>query len=267
MSIKFTKMHGAGNDFIILDESFRNIAKDKTLIGKLCDRKRGIGADGLIIISRLSGKSDFRMNYFNSDGSSAEMCGNGLRCSALYAFNHLGSDKKTRFKTGSGILKTEITGATSAKIAIPVTQNFKRIKLHGKTMFFGATGVPHTVVPLKNILETDVFTQGRKIRQDNFFAPAGTNVDFVSLPEKGSEYCRIRTYERGVENETSACGTGISASALCLHNFFGLKSPLKFLTLYNDVLNVEITKLDNIVGKMEQVMLEGPAVEVFYGEL
>jgi len=132
-------------------------------------------------------------------------------------------------------------------------------------MYFGNTGVPHLVVPVKDIKNTDVCEEGRKLRFHRKFSPAGTNVNFISIPAKGP--CRIRTYERGVEGETSACGTGIAAAAAVLLDFFGKKQPLQFITAEDDILKVEFFPSDNMLIARQSALLTGPAVEVYSGTI
>ena len=264
MKIEFTKMHGAGNDFIIMFSGVKPPLENPGKIPEICSRTRGIGADGIIFISKTGDANSFKMKYYNSDGSAAGMCGNGLRCSALYAHHHLKADRNIRFFTDSGVLDTLVTGKNSVKIDIPVTKEFAKTRLLGRTVYYGSTGVPHAVMIVEDIDKVDVAGTGRKIRFHSFFGKAGTNVDFVSFPEKENGVFKIRTYERGVEGETCACGTGISAAGLCLSQFFSVKSPVTFITPDKDILKVEI----NFSGDMfSGLNLEGPAVEVFTGTL
>lgn len=257
-------MHGAGNDFIIIFSGSKLQLGNPRKIPELCSRTRGIGADGIIFISKTRSINSFRMKYYNSDGSAAGMCGNGLRCSALYAYRHLKADREIRFFTDAGILDTLVTGKNSVKIDIPVTKEFAKTRLLGRTVYYGSTGVPHAVIIVEDIDKVDVAGTGRKIRFHSFFGDAGTNVDFISFPEKKGGVFKIRTYERGVEGETCACGTGISAAGLCLRQFFGVESPVTFITPDNDILKVEIKFSDGILSGLK---LEGPAVEVFTGTM
>jgi diaminopimelate epimerase len=214
-ALRFTKMQGAGNDFVIVDQlTGWPVGRLKTIVPKICDRKYGIGADGVLFLER-SKKADLFMKIFNADGSEAEMCGNGARCCAL--FLSLKTRKKTlRIETEAGILSAQIKKNTvKLKMTDPVG-----LKL-GLTVHVGGkahevdylnTGVPHAVVQVPDIEQASVKKLGRLIRRHQAFLPAGTNVDFVQT--KGKDKILIRTYERGVEDETLACGTGSVACAI-----------------------------------------------------
>ena len=260
-------MHGAGNDFLVIFDPKKKIPRTPETIAKLCSRNRGIGSDGLILLSRMKGgyALPFRMEFFNSDGSAAGMCGNGLRCAGLFCHNNLGAGMNVRIKTDSGILEAFILGKEKARVAIPIKVPFKEINLEGRKMYFGNTGVPHLVIPVKDVSKADVLGDGRKFRFHRKFAPAGTNVNFISIPAKGP--IRIRTYERGVEGETSACGTGITASAAALLSFSKRKAPFEFITADGDILKVEFCRADNMLSTPQTAFLTGPAVEVFSGTI
>jgi diaminopimelate epimerase len=212
--ISFTKMTGAGNDFIIVESPITgNI---KILAQKVCERTTGIGADGLLVIDK-SKKADFQMRIFNADGSQAEMCGNGARCMAAY----IARNKKTRKKlfsleTMAGIILAEANGQIACvrlsspknlSLNIPLNLSDRILKVH-----YLDTGVPHTIVYVDNLANIDVNRIGRQVRCHKQFAPRGTNVNFVE--QLNQNLIAVRTYERGVEAETRACGTGSVASAL-----------------------------------------------------
>lgn len=264
MKFIFSKMHGAGNDFIVADERAGAWPRDAAFIKSICDRHRGAGADGLILLSGNAADA-FRMDFFNSDGSSAEMCGNGLRCAALFCSKYMSPEKELRFLTGAGELKARICSENTVRIQIPLTEDFSEISLDaGKRAFRGGTGVPHVVIVADDVEKTNVYETGRTIRFDERFAPAGTNVNFIEIPSSEDLPVPIRTYERGVEGETNACGTGIAAAAVCLCVFCGREAPLDFITRDKDILKVDLQITDNIVSGIE---LTGPAVEVFGAEL
>lgn len=269
MKFEFKKMHGAGNDFIVASDLSNKWPRLTDTIRHLCNRKRGIGADGLILISHNPDpKIPFKMAYFNSDGSVAGMCGNGLRCAALYCYNNLDSGKQLKIMTASGPLEASILSNDNVKVKIPIAGEFRKIDINGIEMYFGNTGVPHLVKPVEDIEKSNVVSEGRKLRHHSLFAPTGTNVNFISLPAKNTGApCKIRTYERGVEDETSACGTGITASAICLLKFFRRKPPFEFLTREGDILKVEFRESDNILNTPATAYLTGPAVEVFSGAI
>ena len=216
-SIPLTKMSGSGNDFIIIDNRAR-VVEDNGLtefIRKVCRRKMSVGADGLILIES-SDKADFRWRFFNSDGSPAEMCGNGARCAARFAYLNRIAGENLSFETEAGIINGQVIG-DGAKVRIPDPTDLRLdysidLKNGPLTVSSVNTGVPHVVVMADSVEEVDVFGLGREIRYHEAFAPAGTNVNFICPQNPG--LLAIRTYERGVEDETLACGTGSIASAL-----------------------------------------------------
>ena len=266
MKIHFTKMHGAGNDFVIISKSKNSLKLLTKNIINLCDRKRGIGADGVIIVIKATVDDyDIIMEYYNRDGSRGEMCGNGLRCTAFYAHHKMSLPTKLKVKTDAGILFAEIKSDDQVCIEIPVICQISKTLIEQKNVFYGNTGVPHAILQVDNIKETNVNKAGKFYRTDPFFAPSGTNVNFIQkVDTEHSEYKNlhlIRTYERGVELETSACGTGISAAALTLYSFFNVSSPINFLTSENDILTVDIPN-DSSNSKL---YLTGPASIVFDG--
>lgn len=266
MNIEFTKMHGAGNDFIMIDESKlpNCILPSSEQISFLCHRKRGIGADGLIVLSRNYGQDfDFKMFFFNSDGGRESMCGNGLRCASLYAYKYFNLGRELKVQTDSGVLCAEIISDCSAKIEIPYKEKFREVSVEGISLFFGNTGVPHAVIFADKIDNIDIVKKGRFIRYHKEFQPRGTNVNFVSPIGNSCSNFLIRTYEKGVEDETLACGTGISASAICASLFREAGHLVKFQTVSGDALTVEIP---GECHDFDKVFLAGPAVEVFSGK-
>ena len=218
MRLDFTKMNGAGNDFIMIDHRDGSMALSSNQIAKLCDRHRGIGADGLLAVE--SGETAaYRMRYYNADGHEAEMCGNGARCFTRYMAKLLKQESgEVSFQTEAGILSGELLGdhvrlMMSDPHSIQLGQS---MQLSGQDYEVHSinTGVPHTVIFVKDLKEAPVVQVGRELRHHPRFAPAGTNVNFVQILDQSS--LAIRTYERGVEDETLACGTGIVAAALCI---------------------------------------------------
>ncbi|TAM39355.1 diaminopimelate epimerase [bacterium] len=255
--IKFTKMVASGNDFIIIDK--KPVRRIPALARSLCDRKFGIGADGLILLNKLK-NSDLRMRIFNADGSEASMCGNGARCAALF-----GGKIKGRIFTKAGAINTEVgrgrvrirlTEPKGIRLDIPLKVNGRRIRVN-----FINTGVPHAVVFVNGINNIDVANIGRSIRFHAKFSPAGTNVDFAEV--KGNDLIVIRTYERGVEDETLACGTGSVASGLIFALKSGLDRLVKVRTRGGEELKVYFKK-DN--KSFRDVWLEGSAKIVYKGE-
>jgi diaminopimelate epimerase len=259
MTVHFYKYQGTGNDFIIIDN--RNLAITALAIDKvkkLCDRRFGIGADGLMLLNSKPGY-DFEMKYYNSDGREGSMCGNGGRCMIKFA-DHLGMRKsKYHFMAVDGEHEAEIDddGTVSLKMKdVKEVQEF-----HGDYVL--NTGSPHYVKLVGDVMDYDVVRKGMDIRYSADFAKEGINVNFVE--QKKIDEIIVRTYERGVEDETLSCGTGVTASALVFHhNDVG----------YNDVtvitkggkLTVEYDRV-NENGAFENIWLCGPAEKVFEGEI
>jgi diaminopimelate epimerase len=271
--ISFVKMNGAGNDFIMIDNRERSLPKSAAWVRELCDRRRGIGADGVILIEPEPG-ADFRMAYFNSDGGEAEMCGNGARCASLFAsrlgLGHRdGESVRLAFAARAGRMEAVVRGATAA-ISLTDAKGFERavsLPIPGRTEIVHLidTGVPHAVcVVEKNakLTNREVAERGRAIRYHEKLAPAGANVDFVWVGDDGKAI--IRTYERGVEAETLACGTGSVASAVVLSHLGLARSPVELLTLGGDVLTVSFAITPR---GATNVVLEGPTAVNFEGNV
>ncbi len=250
-------MVASGNDFIVIDKKLPGHIP--ALARSLCNRKFGIGADGLILLNKAK-NADLRMRIFNADGSEARMCGNGARCAALF-----GGKTKGKIFTPAGVINTEVcasrvriklTEPKDIRPDIPLKISSRLLKVN-----FINTGVPHVVIFVNGIDNIDVANIGRSIRFHKKFAPVGTNVDFVEV--KSNNLIGIRTYERGVEDETLACGTGSVAAAL----IFALKSNLDRLvrvrTQGGEDLKVYFKKENN---SFRDVWLEGSAKIVYKGE-
>lgn len=256
MAIVFNKYQGAGNDFIIIDNRKGFFSSgDSNLVKKLCDRRFGIGADGLILISN-SNQHDFEMKYFNSDGFEGTMCGNGGRCSADFAIKEGIAGKKLIFKAIDGAHK-----AVSEENIIRLQMNdIKETRLINGNYFIN-TGSPHYVVFKKNIESLDVNSEGKKIRWSDEFSPEGTNVNFVEPQENG---IYVRTFERGVEEETLSCGTGVTASAIVsvLAGYFDTKSVSVKTMGGNLSVSFNISG-----GTISDIWLSGPATFVFEGKI
>ncbi|MBO4305502.1 MAG: diaminopimelate epimerase [Lentisphaeria bacterium] len=288
MVFEFTKMHGAGNDFILarmpsLSPEKREKVFSRERIAFLCDRHLGIGGDGLILAEPLAtrsakGAAMAEMHYFNSDGGSAAMCGNGLRCAAsfLYRKGLLGKEKEMCFLSAGIEAESEILDEEGkrVKIHLDVTEGFRKFEVtfEGRTfpVYKGGVGVPHAVAVLKeeewNTL--DVRKLGSFLRYHSLFAPEGANADFLFFPEgereKKSPRVLIRTYERGVEDETLCCGTGCSSSAVVLRNFFSFPAEMRFFCRKGDEIAIEIPEEGNT---LKRVHLSGPAETVFEGKM
>ncbi|MFO8240451.1 MAG: diaminopimelate epimerase [Dissulfuribacterales bacterium] len=265
--LSFKKMHGSGNDFILIDNREGKIrdSQGPNLAALLCRRKFGVGADGLILIEN-SDRADFKWHFFNADGSTAEMCGNGGRCAARFAHLSGIAPKKLRFETEAGIIhadvensivKLQLTRPKDLKLDVP-------IKIHDKTFSLNClnTGVPHAVYLTPDLESIPILEWGRLIRFDPFFQPAGTNVDFVQIFDR--QTILIRTYERGVENETLACGTGAVAGAILSACKNMTESPVKVSTRSGEILTVYF-RLDG--REVRDVFLEGEAVLVYSGKI
>jgi diaminopimelate epimerase len=265
--IKFYKMSGSGNDFIIIDNRTR-IMDDIDLpkfIRNVCRRKMSVGADGLILIES-SDKADFRWQFYNSDGSRAEMCGNGARCTARFAFVNGIAKESLSFETDAGIVTGQVEG-DRAKVKMPDPMDLRldyRIDLENGHLTVSSinTGVPHVVVMEDDVAQIDVFALGREIRHHKAFAPAGTNVNFICRQAQGQ--LAIRTYERGVEDETLACGTGSIAGALVTSSKFNWNSPIDLVTRSGELLRIHFNKKDNVFNN---VYLEGDARIIYTAQL
>lgn len=257
MEIKFYKYQGTGNDFVILDNRDKKYdALTLEQVKRICDRKFGIGADGMMLLNEKKGY-DFEMIYYNADGKEGSMCGNGGRCMVKFAW-HLGLQKEEyRFTAVDGEHEAELDleGIVALKM-----QNVDSIETHHSDFILN-TGSPHYVKIVTGVMQLDVFKKGREIRYHKEFEKEGINVNFVEQLSD-SDRIVVRTYERGVENETMSCGTGATAAALvCYHNENG----------FNEVevdtpggrLNVEFDRVDD--GRFVNIWLCGPAEKVFEG--
>jgi diaminopimelate epimerase len=255
MEYHFNKYQGTGNDFIIIDN--RNGSFDPgniALINKMCDRRFGVGADGLILISENK-PYDFEMKYFNSDGKAGTMCGNGGRCISHFAVSIGLAGKETRFIAADGIHEARIND----NIVELKMNDVVDIRLIDDNYFIN-TGSPHYMVFVKNAAETDVFEEGKKLRWSGDFAPGGTNVNFVEVTGKG---IFVRTFERGVENETLSCGTGSTAAAIASVLAGHLDTNrIDVKTLGGD-LSVSFEIVNN--KEIRNIWLRGPAEFVFSG--
>jgi diaminopimelate epimerase len=264
--LRFTKMNGAGNDFILFDNRAGDIDLDRNQIAQLCDRHRGIGADGILLLEKPTNRADFRMRYFNADGGEAEMCGNGARCFARFA-NKVGGQKgKISFETPAGVISAELKGDLVTLRMTEPTDLRLNVDLpmpgENKTVHFINSGVPHVVIPVAKVGDADVRREGAAIRYHKVFSPNGTNVNFIE--KRGPNKIAIRTYERGVEDETLACGTGIVAGALIFAASENCEGPVTVLARGGDELQVSFEKTRH---QFRNVTLTGPAEFVFEGTI
>ncbi|MFA5142686.1 MAG: diaminopimelate epimerase [Candidatus Omnitrophota bacterium] len=264
--IKFTKAVATGNDFIIIDNRTGRLT-EKNLAAftrKACDRKRGIGADGVLFIER-SRRADFRMRIFNSDGSEAGMCGNGSRCAALFAATRKIAKSKMTIETLAGLLNAEARrDVIKVRLTDPKDIRWNFCLMINKCPYkvsFADTGVPHVIHFTDDLEAIDVRNIGSHIRHHGEFSPEGTNADFVKVVN--AHTIRIRTYERGVEDETLACGTGAVASAIISAETERMKSPIVVETLGGERVNVYF-EMKN--GNFKNVYLEGRAELVYEGD-
>ena len=264
MSIPFYKMSGSGNDFIIIDNR-EKIIREKGLtsfIKVVCARKYSVGANGLILIEP-SKVSDFKWRFFNSDGSIADMCGNGARCVSRYAFVKGISTNEVKFETTRGIIEAEVK-ENKVKLKMPDPTNLYlncEIK-DSPNLSFIDTGVPHAVVTVDDIENAPVVKLGKKIRFHDAFMPEGTNVNFMQFTDKKG--LSIRTYERGVEDETLACGTGAIACALIGASIKKIDSPINVLTWGGETLIIYFDKNET---EFKNIYLEGDARIIYDGKL
>lgn len=268
MILEFTKMNGAGNDFIMIDNRNKKISLTKEQVVRMCNRFRGIGADGLMLLIPCSSKkADWAWDFYNPDGSKPTMCGNGSRCFARYIQKVTGTKKKEiTFETGAGIIHATFQGE---RVTVNLTQphglrlnEAVALKSGCATIHSLDTGVPHAVLFVENADQMMVNDVGAEIRYHKHFAPKGTNVNFVQL--LGPNHIRVRTYERGVENETLACGTGVTASSLISAEVHKFTSPVKIQVQGGDLLEVAFERKGKDFGN---VRLTGPGDFVFEGKI
>lgn len=282
--IPFMKLSGAGNDFVIIN-NLENIvdSTDTNFVKKVCERRMSVGADGVLLVEKADGIGtrmsplleetaeetadvDFRMRYFNADGGEVETCGNGARCISRFAYLNGIVSEKMRFLTNAGVYESEVVGdnvkvrmsqPTDIRLNVPL-----QLKDGVHTVGFANSGVPHVVFFVDDLDGTDVFDMGQQTRYHADFTPAGTNANFIRI--QSSERLEIRTYERGVEDETLACGTGSIASAIVSAALGKVTSPVSVKTASGVVLKIHFDMSD---GEPKNVYLEGDARVIYAGEL
>lgn len=267
MLLEFTKMNGAGNDFVLIDNRARRIHLTPEQIVRLCDRHRGVGADGvLLLVPSRTGQADWAWDFYNSDGSNGEMCGNGARCFGRFVQRQAGAAGSFTFETGAGVITAvlndarvtvNLTRPTDLRLNEPV-----RLSAGTETIHSLNTGVPHAVLYVPDADRAMVMSLGPEIRRHAHFGPRGTNVNFVQV--LGPDHIRVRTFERGVEGETLACGTGVSACALVSARVHGFVSPVKVQVQGGDLLEVSFRDDGR---EFDAVRLTGPADFVFEGRI
>jgi diaminopimelate epimerase len=265
--IEFFKMSGSGNDFILIDnrDGTLPVANVTDFVQRVCERKTSVGADGLILIER-SDRVDFRWRFFNADGSEVDMCGNGGRCAARFAYLKGIAGTTMSFETGAGIIDAEVKDDTvKLRLTNPHSlQIDETIDDDGRSINVCSinTGVPHVVHYTGDLDAFDVFNTGRRIRYHERYAPAGTNANFVTVTDRHA--LRIRTYERGVEDETLACGTGSVAAALISSWKGWVEAPVAVTVKSGEILTIYFDKTRT---GFEKVYLEGKAAVVYEGRL
>ncbi len=257
MLIHFYKYHGTGNDFIVIDNRQElPVSGNQTLVNRLCDRRFGIGADGLMLLYGHD-QYDFEVNYFNADGLEGSFCGNGARCIAAFAYRSGITGKSMHFKAYDGIHEASVeNGQVRVKMS-DVNRVEKR-----NDFYFLDTGSPHAVFSRSDVKTMDAYAEGKKIRYSKPFEPGGTNVDFIQ-PDGNTLF--VRTYERGVENETLSCGTGVVASAICSVLDDKMDKPPVSVQTRGGKLEVDFT-IDT-ENHITDIWLIGPATFVFEGKI
>jgi diaminopimelate epimerase len=265
MLLEFSKMNGAGNDFVLIDNRARKIALSSEQVVRLCDRHRGVGADGLILlIPSTSGKADWAWQFYNRDGSAGEMCGNGARCFAKFVKRATSQGRDFTFETEAGIISAKFNGdLVTVNLTEPGGLRLnEQIPLRDgpHTVHSLNTGVPHAVLFVPDADKAMVLQLGPELRRHSHFSPKGTNVNFVQV--LGPNSIRVRTFERGVEAETLACGTGVAASALISARVHGFASPVRVQVQGGDQLEVSFKDSST---QFSEVRLTGPADFVFDG--
>lgn len=266
MKLHFSKYAGCGNDFILFDNRNQTFpSENRALISRLCHRHKGIGADGVILLEN-SQKADFRMRIFNSDGGEAEMCGNGIRCLLMFIHELGGKGSSYKIETfhrilpisfNKGNIQVEMSDPTDVRWDLKMAIDNQNFLMHHLD-----TGVPHAITFVDDINSFDIQTIGPKVRFHPEFAPKGANFNIASVDEKGD--VSVRTYERGVEMETQACGTGATASAIAAAKAFGLNSPVVVHTKSGEALEIGL-EFNN--GIPTNVTMTGPATFIFSGAM
>ena len=267
MVLEFTKMNGAGNDFVLIDNRAQTLKLSREQIVRLCDRHRGVGADGVILlIPSQTGKADWAWEFYNSDGSAGEMCGNGARCFGRFVQRKTARNQDFTFETLAGLITAKFQ---DQRVTVNLTAPDQLCLGEKLSLAAGPqavhsvnTGVPHAVLFVPDADKAMVLQLGPEIRHHRRFSPKGTNVNFVQV--LGPGHIRVRTFERGVEGETLACGTGVTASALIASRVHGFASPVNVQVQGGDQLQVSFREQN---GNFTDVRLTGPAEFAFEGRV
>ncbi|WP_396176894.1 diaminopimelate epimerase [Flavobacterium sp.] len=255
MELQFSKYQGTGNDFVMIDNRLQIFPKNTALIKKLCDRRFGIGADGLLLLENDS-ETDFKMVYYNSDGNESSMCGNGGRSIVAFAKKLGIVDSETTFMAIDGAHFATIDATETVALQM---KNVDEIKIANDYVFMN-TGSPHHVELVSDLKNVDVKNEGAKIRYSDLYGNAGSNVNFVA--QINPDTFAVRTYERGVEDETLSCGTGVTAVALAMFATGKTTSQNVHLNVEGGSLTVTFKEKEN---KFADIFLIGPATFVFSG--
>lgn len=272
--ITFYKMVASGNDFVVVDNRGGIVTEPAAFTRRVCERHNGIGGDGVLLIENVgaarrvapTNKIDYRVRIFNANGSEAETCGNGFRCIALLAHEKLGLPASQKFESSSGTIHAEIKkNCIRVQLVDPKDlRSEEKIEIGGRELRYSSvnTGVPHVVIFVEGLAKIPVAQIGREIRFHPRFQPAGTNANFVEVT--GPRSIEVRTYERGVEDETLACGSGSTASAIISTKAGYVEPPVKVKTRGGEVLTVDFSRQGN---KFEKIFLEGEAKLVYEGKI
>ena len=263
--LSFYKMEASGNDFVVVDNRKQAIKDPIAFAKRVCTPHTAVGADGVLLLEK-SRKADFKMRIVNSDGSEAEACGNGFRCIALFAKEKLGYPSRFKFESLAGVIEARVSGKKVCVELVKPTGLKRNIEIqvlgHRLHYSFINTGVPHAVIFVEGLPKIDVENLGRAIRYHKDFQPRGTNVNFVEV--KNQKEIHVRTYERGVENETLACGTGSTASAILSSLAGYTKPPIRVKTSGGEILIIDFKRAGD---KITQTTLEGDVRFVYEGKL
>lgn len=264
-TIPFYKMVASGNDFLVVDNRRGTVKDAAAFTRNACRPHQGAGADRVLLFES-SKKANFRMRIINPDGSEAAACGNGFRCIALYAYEILKYSSRMIFESGSGLIEAEVRQNGQVRVQLVKPKIFEmdgvvEVNKHRLHFAFLDTGVPHAVIFVKGIEKAEVFETGKAIRHHAHFQPFGTNVNFVEV--NGKKEIAVRTYERGVENETLACGTGSTASAVVSVLKGYTEAPVSVLTRGGEKLRIDMQRKGSEIVK---VFLEGQARFVYKGD-
>jgi diaminopimelate epimerase len=266
-TLEFWKMSGSGNDFILVDNRNGRIEDEAMgpLVKKICRRRESVGADGVIFLIK-SDRFDFGWRFLNADGGEVQMCGNGARCVARFAYLKGIAESKMTFETLAGPIAAEVTGR-AVKVTMPKPTGLKLdidlpLEAGWQTVDFVNTGVPHVVIQVGGLSDYPVIQQGKRIRHHPTFSPDGTNANFINII--GPDLLEIRTYERGVEDETLACGTGAVAAVLVSAARGMVASPVRAKTQGGEELTISFQRDQD---EFMQVWFEGETVIVYQGQL